>query len=457
LKHYASRTCTFAVPDEWVAEPPFAFREPGEEGDRMGAQILERSLADMPSAASYARDQKPILGELYDGFELLQEGPQRLEGSGEGYAVTFKYLDEEEYPSRGRMTVFTCGPLVCQLVLSGPDGVDPERDRLFESIARTFSFRDAEVFAEAKAGGMTSETLRLPQAEAAKGWPGAWRKFPRCCIELPLPIGWEVVTDERDDVLFRRGSGEIRLHREIGANNEADVWLEDRMNRLREQGDRLLSSEQGELERGAYVAVLSEERGAIRTWKTAAVTRVLDLFWGDQQPLVWTLRAPEAGFSDLRLFLESLIAASRFLDPSEWETRIAEPWVDYVLKGHWEPQGPGLYVQPEEEMTFVQLSQEASDFPLDKLQPSILDSMRRGNVLMEGSTEVHLSGVWRGHEAFHYAVDGVDEESGEDVSLRAVWLSGNRLLYNIFVRGVDPESTEGLSRSLLDAFRAPVA
>lgn len=455
MKRYESSICTFAVPGDWEAEPPFAFREPGEEGDRMGVQILERTLADMPSAATYAREQKPILAELYESFELLQEGPQRMEGPGEGYAIFFRYVDEEENPARGKMIFFTCGPLVCQLFLSGPDGDDPERDRLFESIAKTFAFRGAESLAGAKAGGLTSETLRISQAEAGKGWPGPWRKFPRCCVSTPLPIGWEVLTDERDDVLFRRGSAEIRLHRELGENNEADVWFAGRLKHLQATGDRLIGTEQGELERGPFAAVLYEERGAVRTWKTAAVIQGLDLFLGDQQPLVWSLRAPESGLSDLRTFSESLIAATSFLDPSEWETRIAEPWVEYVLKGHWEPQGEGLYVQPEEDMAFVHLSRGSNNFTLDSLQPSILDSMHQGIDLMDGFSKSQVSGAWRGHDAFHYTLEGVDKESGTDVSVQTVWLSGNLFLYSIFVRSADALMTEGLSRGLLEGFRQP--
>jgi hypothetical protein len=421
----------------------------------MGVQILERLFPEMPSAAPYASEQKPILAELYEGFELLQEGPQRIKGPGEGYWIAFRYVDEEENPSRGRMMFFTCGPLVCQLFLSGPNGDDPERDRLFEAIGKSFEFRGGEFLAGAKAGGLTSEVLRLSQAEAAKGWPGPWRRFPRCCVSAPLPIGWEVVVDERDDVLFRRGGAEILLHRELGEYNEADFWFAERVKRLQAEGDSLLGTEQGEVERGPFAAVLYEEKGAVRTWKTAAVMRCLELFLGDQQSLVWRLRAPESGFSDLRTFLESLAAAASFLDPAEWETRVAEPWVEYVLRGHWEPQGQGIYLRPEKEMAFVHLSQESSTFTLDKLQPSILDSMRQSVDLMEGFSEGQVPGIWRGHEAFHYSLDGVDEESGDDISLRAVWLNGNRRLYSIFVRGEEAEITEGLSRSLLEAFRPP--
>lgn len=457
MNRYESRICTFVVPSDWVAEPPFAFRERGEEGNRMGAQILERTLANMPSAADYAREQKPILAELFESFELLQEGPQRIEGPGEGYSIFFRYVDEEENPARGKMIFFTCGPQVCQFFLSGPDGEDPERDRLFESIGKTFAFRGVDSLAEAKAGGLTSEILRMTQAEAAKGWPGPWRKFPRCCVELPLPSGWDVAVDERDDVVFRRGNAEIRLHRELGENNEADVWFADRMKKLQEGGDRLIGSEQGELdERGPFAAVLYEERGAVRTWKTAAVMRGLELFVNDQQPLLWSLRAPEAGFADQRSLFESLITVAEFLPSEEWETKLVEPWINYTLRGPWQAEGPGVYASVQEEPTFVLLSLEPTTFSVEKLQPSILESMRQGFQLYQGFTERSISGTWRKHDAFHYAVDGSAADSGTHVSIRAVWLVGLHRLFNIFVRGVDLEATEALSTGLLEAFEPPL-
>jgi hypothetical protein len=413
----------------------------------MGAQILERFLAEMPSAAPYAREQKPILAELYEGFELLQEGPQRIEGPGEGYSIAFRYVDEEENPSRGRMTFFTCGPLVCQLFLSGPDGDDPERDRLFEAIGKTFEFRGGEFLAGAKAGDLTSEVLRMPQVEAAKGWPGPWRKFPRCCVELPLPTGWEVSVDERDDVVFRRGNAEIRLHRELGENNEADVWFADRMRRLQEGGDRLLGSEQGEIDRGPFAAVLYEERGAVRSWKTAAVLRGLDLFLDDRQPLVWSLRAPESGFSDLRTFFESLIAATSFLDLSEWETRIAEPWLEFTLKGAWEVQGEGVYALLAEEPLLLYLNREENSLPATRVQASIVESIKKGTDLRDDAKEETSTGHWHGRDAFRYFLDGTSTES-KPVSIRTMWLFDDHWVHGVFVRGTEAEATSELFSGL---------
>src|SRR5262249_15697994 len=156
LKLYESRYCTFAVPDDWEAEPPFAFRERGEGQDRLAVQVLERSLAEIPSAITYAREQKPILADLYEGFELLQKGPHRIEGPGEGYFLLFRFLDEDGYLSQGKAIYLTCGPLVLQLFLTGPDGPNRERDRLFEAIGRTFSFRQVDFMVGAKPAPLIS-------------------------------------------------------------------------------------------------------------------------------------------------------------------------------------------------------------------------------------------------------------------------------------------------------------
>lgn len=416
----------------------------------MSAQILERCVAEMPSAAAYALEQRPILAALYQGFEPLQEGLKRSEGQ-EGYSISFRYIAEEAAPSRGRMIFFTCGPLVCQLFISGPDGDDPERDRLFEAIGRTFAFRGADALAGAKAGGLITEILRMPQAEAAKGWPGLWRKFPQCCIELPLPNKWDIAVNERGEVAFRRANAEILLHRALGENNDADLWFANRMRRLQERGDKLLGAEKGDIERGSFVAILYEEKGAVRTWKTAAMMRSFNLFLEDQQPLHWTLRSPESEFNNLKPYFESLVAAAHPLVRLEWETRLVEPWLDYTLRGPWQGEGPGLYVNLQETPVFIQLSHLPTKVPLEKLEPVVRESMSHAFKFNEADERV-ISGSWRQHDALHYAGDGIDPVLREEISIRTVWLMKDDQLYSIFVRGADSDTTETLVRDLLESF-----
>ncbi|HEX4963771.1 MAG TPA: hypothetical protein VF173_23290 [Thermoanaerobaculia bacterium] len=452
MKRYESRYCTFAVPDDWEAEPPFAFVRKADEEGRWTAQVLERCLVQVLPAAAHLKQQKESLPYLYEGFELLAEGPHRPEGPGEGFVLTFRFLDEEENESRAQAFYLILGPLACQLVLASPDRPDRERDRLFAAIAKTFVFRQVEFLAKTQSVALTSEILRTPQPMAARGWSGTWRKFPRACVSLPTPSGWEV-TEENGDALFRRGSAEIHLHRDLEGHGDPANWFAQRMKRLQDSGDLLLGSETGELERGSYAAVLCEEKGVGRTWKTAAVIRSFDLFLRDQQPLLWTLKAPEVGFPDQRSLLESLIAAAEFLDPAEWETKLVEPWIDYTLRGPWQAEGPGVYANAREGPVFVQLGYESTTFSLEKLKPSILESMRQGLQLRQGFTERSSAGVWRRHDAFHYAVDGYALDSGSILSARAIWLVGQRRLFNIFIRGNVSESTEALAIGLLEAFQ----
>jgi hypothetical protein len=456
LKRYESRYCTFAVPDDWEATPPFVFVGQGETGERWTAQVLERCLVEALPVATHLRQQKEILPDLYEGFELLFEGPHRPEGVGEAFTLTFRFLDEEENDSRAQAFHLILGPLACQLVLAGPDRPDRERDRLFAAIAKTFVFRQVEFLLKAQPAALTSEVLRTPQPMAARGWSGAWRKFPRACVTLPVPSGWEVV-EEDGDVFFRRGSTEIRLHRDLEGHGDPSNWFAHRMKLLQDAGDLLLGSETGELERGPYAAILYEEKGVGRAWRTAAITRTLELFLSDQQSLLWSLKAPEAGFSDQRQPFESLIASAEFLDPAEWETKLVEPWIDYTLQGPWEVEGPGVYANAREGPVFVQLGHEPTTFSLEKLQPSILESMRQGFQLKPGFAERSSAGIWRQHDAFHYGVDGSDSKSGAGVSIRSAWLVGQHRLFNIFVRGIAFDATEALTTGLLEAFQPPTA
>ena len=450
MKRYESRYCTFAVPDDWEAEPPFAFRERGEGQDRLTVQVLERSLAEMPSASAYAREQKPILAELYEGFDLLQEGPHRPEGSGEGYFLSFRFLNEDGYPSQGKTIYLTCGPLVFQLVLTGLDGSNRERDRLFEAIGKTFSFRQVDFLDGAKSTPLTSEILRAPQTEAKKGWPGTWRKFPRVCVSLPTPSGWEVSEEERD-VLFRRGNAEIRLHRELGETSEAGAWFEDRLNASKLPG--IVCSPQNVANWKPVSTPLSsmKRKGIIRTWKTAAVTHSLDLFLERQQPLVCSLRSPESGFSDVRPLFESLLAAASLLDPAEWETPLTEPWIDFVLRGPWQPQGTGIYVNVENAPVLIYAEEMKAGISLSNFRVSLLESLRGELDSRAGSEEEGL-GLWRDHEAFRYSFDGPTQDQAPS-SVRVLCINSEGRLRHLLVRGSYPAAVEPLFLDLLSAVR----
>jgi hypothetical protein len=268
-----------------------------------------------------------------------------------------------------------------------------------------------------------------------------------------VPSGWEAVEDD-GDALLRRGAAEIRIHRDLNGHGDPGSWFSRRLKRLQDSGDLLLNSEHGEVDRGSYAAVLYEEKGVDRTWKTAATRRGFEVFLNDQQSLLCSLIASEGSFNDYRPLFESLIASAQFLDPEEWETKLQEPWIDYTLRGPWQAEATGVYANVTETPLFVHLSMEPTTFTLEKLEVSILESLRQGFHLKAGFAEHSTLGDWRQHEALHYAIDGCEVKSGRDVSVRATWLSKEQRLYGIFVRGAAAAPSEALSRSLLEAFHA---
>jgi hypothetical protein len=416
----------------------------------MGAQILERCLANAPSAESYAREQKVVLAGFYAGFELVEEGPQKLEGIGEGYFLSFRFLDEEKSACRGKTFYFTCGPLISQLLLTGQAEPDPQRDHLFDAIGKTFSFRQIDFLLGAKAGGLTSEILRTPQVDTARVWPGPWREFPFAGVSVPVPSGWEI-GEAAGVIQFQRGKAEIRLHREIGENRELNPWFARRLSDMQHSGDRLLGVEHGAAAMGVYVAILYEEKGTVRTWKTAATARSLSLFMEGRQPLVWTLRAPESVFSEPQRLFESMVAATRFLGPAEWETRLPFPWAGFVLKGPWEVHGPGFYARLGERPLLVQASEVPSDLPLVKIRPSVLNSLRRDFDPVRGQERENL-GLLKRREAFRYFFDGVDEK-GRPVSIRLLCVNSRNTLFQLAVRGAEAAEVEPLFLGLVEAMQ----
>ena len=439
MNRYESRYCTFVVPNDWVPLAPFGFAGPGDEDDRMTAQAMERWLEESPPAADYARRQAELLPALYDRFEILREGPYRSDGPGDGHFLAFRFRSEEGDRSLGKVIYLVQGPLVCDLTLTGLDGPDPDRDRLFEAIGKTFSLRGVDHLARLEKGPLLSEDFRRPDVPA---WPGPRRKFPRACVSLPVPSGWEVA-DEDGQAVFRRGGVEIRLRRVLGSDGDVDDWFGERMKQLQETESLLLRSERGALERGDYAALLFEEKGASRRWNTAAVTRTLELFIGDEQPLLWTLHGKAEGFSQHLPLLEQLALAAEFLPPAEWETKLAEPWIDLTLKGPWRTEGPGVYVTQGSTLSFLYLNEQPNRKSMADLAPHLADSVRQGSPLRVVRREKKTLGLWRGRDAFRYSSDGSDE-AGEPRRLRVLWTTSGEALFTCLVQGSERRSTDSI-------------
>ena len=450
MNRYESRYYTFVVPGDWEPLAPFGFAGPGDEDDRMTAQAMERWLKESPSAADYARRQVDLLPALYDRFELLSEGPHRSDGPGDGHFLAFRFRSEEGDRSLGKVIYLVQGPLVCDLTLTALDEPDPDRDRLFEAIGKTFSLRGVDHLARLEKGPLLSADFHQPDMPP---WPGPRRKFPRCCVSLPLPSGWEVA-DEDGRAVFRRSGTEIRLRRVLGSDGDVDDWFKDRMKELQETESLLLRSEQGAIERGEYAALLFEEKGAARRWNTAAVTRTFELFIGDEQPLLWSLHGKAEGFAQHLPLLEQLALAAEFLPPAEWETKLAEPWIDLTLKGPWRTEGPGVYVTMKPSFTCVYLVSQDEKHPLATIGPSVAESVRQSAGVQEVYTEEQSLGLWRDHEALHYSVEGFADQPHIQ-GTRSVWVSSGQTLYGGIVWGPDAFRVEKLHRQVAEALRIP--
>lgn len=451
MKRFESRTCTFAVPDDWEPLPPFGFAGPGEEEDRLEAQALERWLPSPVSAAAHAKRQLELLPGMYEEMALVQEGAHTSGGPGEGHFLFFRFENEEGDRALAKVIYLAHGPLVCELTLTGLDGPDRERDRLFEAIGKTFTLKDVDFLDKVSPAPLLSEVIRPPAGGAP--WPGGRHKFPRCCVSLPLPSGWEVA-EEDGTVIFRRRDAEIRLRRLLDSDGDVGAWRTRKMQHLQDTQSLVLGSEQGEVEAAEYAAVLYEEKGAARRWTTAAIQRTLDIFWSGEQPLLWRLEAPATSFRDYQPLLESLAAAAAFLPPEEWELKLPEPWVDLTLRGPWRTEGSGVYVNPEPTFLAVYLVAQKADKPLGKLQPSLVQSVRDGAGLQEIYSEEETLGLWRGRAALHYSVEGFTDEDHVQ-GVRTVWTLAAETLYGGVIWGIDSLKVEKLHRQVVDALRLP--
>ncbi len=451
MKRYESSYCTFGVPDDWEPQPPFGFAAPGEEEDRMSAQALERWL-DQPTAASaWAEKEKEILPHLLDGFELLEEGALPLRHStGDAYFLSYRMTNEDAEPIVAKKIYLTQGPLLVDFTLSRPEPEEPGSARLLEGIASTLKlqgvgfmerYRPFVLFASNGDSGIEVEAV------------GERRAFPRCCVSVPALAGWELSEDDGDAV-FRRSGAEIWLHRPVGIDPDAEVWLADRMQWAQATQSFLFGSTRGELENGApYTAVVYEQHGETRRWKTAAVQRTLEVFVEDQQPLVWSLRASESVFQLHLSAFEGLIPSAEFLDPAEWETRLPEPWIDLSLRGGWKSQGPGVYFNLDDEL-ILQTNREVSKAPLADLRPSLIESLRGSVDTKRDYEEDERSTKWRGADSLKYSLDG-SASTGEPLSLRSICCTQSESVFSVVVLGRDPQGAEQQFAPVANALHFP--
>lgn len=438
MKRYESNYCTFGVPDDWESEPPFGFAEPGEEEDRMVVQAVERWLETPTSAAAFAEQEKEALPHITDGFELLDESAHApRQGGGDGYRVAYRWTNEDDEPILSQKVYLTQGPFLVELMLSRPDDGDRRKAELIEGIANTLALQGMGFMERHQPLVLFPPILEGDDGPSPTEAPDVERiPFPFCCVSLPpAPEGW-LLTEDHGDALYQRSGAELRLHRPVGLEPDAEVWLRETMQRLQASQSFLFGSDQGDLEgHGPYAAVLYEQAGQQRRWQTAAVQQILELFVESDQVLHWTLLVQESQVEKCLPVVSELARSAEFLPPEKWQTRLAEPWIDLVMPGGWRSEGPGVYFHLGDQL-ILQAQKEPSRAPLVDLKPQLVESLRASVDTKKEFEEEELNEAWRGSDALKYSVDGLNSD-GEPLSLRSLCCTKQENLYTTVVLGPD--------------------
>jgi hypothetical protein len=402
------------------------------------------------SAESYAKRQKELLSAMYDEAELIQEGGHKSNGPGDGYFLSFRFRNDTDEMLLAKAIYLTWGPIAGELLLLSPEEAGRDRDRSFSAIERSFSFRPMDFLAKEAGGPLLGQ---IPEADGTAVI--APTKYPFACVAISTPPGWAVTSTEYGEVVLSKSGTEIRLRRILQHGTRPDSWFKERLQQLRASGSLVLGFEQSRLARGPYAALWFDEKGLARTWKAPGAPQTQEVFLADQQPLLWIFRSPEARFLEARSELEQLIAATTFLPSEEWKTRLAEPWIDYTLSGPWRPESTGLYLRSTGSPLLLQVDNREKSPSLEMIQSTCnTEGFRRAHGIGTSLSASDVKGLWRGHEALRFSLDGLSATHAP-LSLRAGWFLVDRVLYSVIVKGEDPREVESLHLELLEGLRFP--
>lgn len=443
MKRYEFPFCALAVPDDWVPVPPLGLADPRPEEVPLSLVVAEHWLADPVTAADLGTKQRDLLAKALDDFELISEQPWPDPRS--GWSLAFEYENEELLLREMRIWRIR-GPHVVALALQGPGGPHRLRDQIFEAVARSFEPRGDEVFEKAAQAPLLPD---LEQGARPPVDPQAVRqKFPRVCVSLAVPRGWEAASED-GHALLRRPGVEVRLRRVLEHHPDPGLWFERKMKQLRDvEGALLIAWHQGTLPEGRlYAGVSYDETARSRAWSTAAVQRALEVAIAGRQLLEWSIRTPPSSFRDAQPLLQGLIAGAAFLDSAEWETRPAEPWAELPLRGPWDVQGPGTYTCLEPDFLLLQLSESESHASLEALRPRLLEGLRRATAARSNS-EKESTGLFRNLEALRWEGQG-------KMAARAIWVRSGEKLFSCVLQGAKPERVEELFRQAVEGLRVP--
>ncbi len=447
MKLWESRHCRFGAPDSWVYCPPFGLSEPGDDEDRLNAQVLERWMERPTTAADWARNELAVLPILLQEFDLEAERSLDVP-SGSGHALTFRFRNDDGDNACERRVYLTQGPLLCELTISAVERPPDQRNPLFDGITATFALQGTEHLARVEPLPALLRPLE-PPPEGSR-LPGR-QSFPTCCVSIPVPDGW-ASSGEGVTARLQIDDAEIVVERQLLSDGDLDLWYSARMEALKEAGSELIRTERGELPEGQpYTAIAYDAGSAQRSWKTSAVKRRLELFVDHHQPLQWSLEAHDSRFPVHQPVFEAVIAQTTFLDPSEWQTPLPQPWLDVVLKGPWRPAGGGAFLCVDDPtFTYLYLSVLPCTTAVRKLGPSLADSLRKG--VDQVLKEEELAAEWHGLDSFRYSVDGRDDE-GKPVSQRGLWFMAREILYTVVVAGNVRSEVDKVLAQLMDGVR----
>ncbi len=107
----------------------------------------------------------------------MDEGPFQVEGARDGQFLRYRYFSDDGDTTIETRIVTTQGPLLCEMTLTGLDGPNEERDRLFEAIAKTLALHNTQFLSKAE-----PITLLPPPDDA----PAERTSHPRSIFPAPV-------------------------------------------------------------------------------------------------------------------------------------------------------------------------------------------------------------------------------------------------------------------------------
>ena len=148
--------------------------------------------------------------------------------------------------------------------------------------------------------------------------------------------------------------------------------------------------------------------------------------------------------------LQTTISATKLLDPSKWQTKLAEPWIDLTVSGPWRAEGEGVYIRLEENFVYLYLNKLPCKMPLRDLSRSVVDNVR--GIPKTVIEENEALGLWHQKESFRYSLDGVLED-GRDLYVRTIWIAFDDDVYIVMIQGIVKNDVESLMKQTLEGLR----